>query len=238
MVDLKLIKPKNLWYAIGLIASDGNLSKDDRHIDITSKDRKYLYSVRKILGIKSKLGRKSRGSSKEKRYSALQFGDVNFYRYLVSLGLTQAKSLTLGKMKIEHKYFSDFLRGVIDGDGCISTWIHKTNLHRQWSLRVTSAAPIFINWLKNETESYFKVRGRLHTYYNRGYQKNPICILKFGKLAAKIILQQIYYKNAFCLNRKNLKCIKCLRDENKMINYGGVLCPGAGTGRQPRLKIE
>ena len=140
-------------------------------------------------------------------------------------------------MKIEHKYFPDFLRGVIDGDGCISTWVHKTNLHRQWSLRITSAAPIFIQWLKDETESYFKVTGRLHTYHYRGRQKNPICILKFGKLAAKVILQQVYYKKAFCLNRKNIKCIKCLRDENKMINYGGVLCPGVGTGRQPRLKI-
>ena len=27
-------------------------------------------------------------------------------------------------------------------------------------------------------------------------------------------------------------------DVNRMVNYGGVIGPGAETGRQPRLKIE
>jgi hypothetical protein len=80
---------------------------------------------------------------KEKIYSLLQFGDVKFYRYLLDIGLTQKKSLILGEVAINRNYFSDFLRGVIDGDGCISIWIHKTNEHRQWSLRIISAASLF-----------------------------------------------------------------------------------------------
>src|SRR3989344_4135028 len=132
MVDLKFIKPDHLWYIIGLIVTDGNLSKDGRHINITSKDEGYLLSIIKALGINNKIGKKSRGKSKEKIYSVLQFGDTKFYKYLLGIGLIQRKSLTLGEIKIKERYFTDFLRGIIDGDGCISTWIHKSNGLRQY----------------------------------------------------------------------------------------------------------
>ncbi len=237
MVDLKLVKPENLWYIIGLIATDGNLSKDGRHIEITSKNKNHLISVKRALGINIKISKKSRGGSKEKIYPRLQIGDVKFYKFLLDIGLMPRKSLTLGALKINRDYFPDFLRGIIDGDGCISTWIHRTNLNRQWSLRISSAAPLFINWLKKEIEKYFSVKGKLYKYKYKD-KKNNIYILKFGKLPAKIILERIYNENAICLSRKNKKCIACLRDENKMINYGNIIGSGAGIGRQPRLKIE
>ena len=238
MVDLKLVKPENLWYIIGLIATDGNLSKDGRHIEITSKIKNHLISVRHALRLKIKISKKSRASSKEKIYPRLQIGDIKFYKFLLDIGLTPRKSLTLRALKINRDYFSDFLRGIIDGDGCISTWIHRTNLNRQWSLRISSAAPLFIDWLKKEIEKYFHVKGRLYKYKYRN-KKNDIYILKFGKLSAKIILKHIYYnRKSITLDSKNKRRIMCLRDKNKMVNYGNVIGPGAGIGRQPRLKIE
>ena len=149
----------------------------------------------------------------------------------------QKKSLILGKVTINHDYFLDFLRGIIDGDGCISTWIHKTNTHRQWSLRITSAAPLFMRWIKEEIENYFDVKGRIYCYKYK-YKKNPIYILKFGKLATKIILSQIYTKDSLSLNRKNAKSAACLQDKNRMVNYGNIVGPGAVTGSQDGLKIR
>ena len=236
MVDLKLVRLSDLWYIIGLIVTDGNLSKDGRHINITSKDRRYLFAIKKALKLKNKIGRKTRGHSKEKIYSQLQFGDVKFYKFLVDIGLSPKKSLTLGKIGVDKNYFVDFLRGVIDGDGNISTWIHTSNKHRQWSLRIVSAAPVFAEWLKNEIEMYFKVSGKLYHHKYRG-KKNFINILKFGKLAAKVILQKTYYKKSFSLYRKSQQVSRCLQDKNRMINYRGILGPGAGTGLQNRLKI-
>lgn len=237
MVDLKYIQPEHLWYIIGLIATDGNLSKDGRHINITSKDRKFLFLVKKILKLKNKIGKKTREKSKEKIYSQLQFGDVKFYRFLEDIGLTKKKSLTMGVLKIDKIYFLDFLRGVIDGDGNISTWIHRTNLHRQWSLRIVSAAPLFIQWLKMEMENYFDVWGKLYCYKYKN-KSNPIYILKFGKLSAKVILKLVYYEDCLSLSRKYKNAAVCLQDKNKMINYGDILGPGAVIGSQPRLKIE
>jgi len=197
------------------LATDGHLSKDGRHFNITSKDREHLVKIRKALALKIRIGRKGNGSSKNKVYSQIQFGDVVLYKYLVSIGFVQKKSLNLGRININKKYFVDFLRGVIDGDGNISTWVHKTNLHRQWSLRITSAAPSFISWLKEEIESYFDVRGRLYGYKYK-QKKNPIYTLKFGKLVAKIILDQVYKNDCLSLNRKNAKSIRCLQDESRM----------------------
>ena len=134
MVNLGKVKPAHLWYIIGFIVTDGNLSKDGRHINITSKDREHLFLIRGALGLKSKIGRKGSGSQREKKYSQLQFSDAAFYRYLESIGIHAKKSLTLAKIDVVQQYFPDFLRGVIDGDGCICTWIHKSNTHRQWAL--------------------------------------------------------------------------------------------------------
>lgn len=238
MVDLKNIKKSNLWYIVGLIATDGNLSIDRRHINITSKDRRFLFSVRNALGLKNKIGLKTRSDSKDKIYSNFSFGDVNFYKFLLNIGMTPRKSLTMGSINVPKVYFKDFLRGVIDGDGCISTWIHKTNLYRQWSLRVTSAAPIFIAWLKNEIEDNFQVGGKLHKCEPKE-KPNPVYILKFGKMPTRVILEKIYYKGCLSLSRKHKKSALCLQDENKFVNYGQVLrSPGAVIGSQSGLKIR
>jgi hypothetical protein len=218
MINLSRVKPSNLWYTIGYIAADGSLSIDKRHIDITSKDRKHLYSIRNVLGLKNKIGRKTRSSEKEKVYSQLQIGDVAFYRYLESLGFIQKKSLTLGPIKVDMRFFADFLRGVIDGDGSITTWIHKTNSNRQWSLRIFSASFLFINWLNNLVNKYFNIKSKLYRRKEKG-KENPIYVLKFGKIMAIKILREIYYPGCIALGRKAIQAQECLQSGDKMINY-------------------
>lgn len=112
MVDLRYIKPSDLWYIIGLIVTDGNLSKDGRHICITSKDENLLKSVRASLNLNIKIGKKARDREQEKKYSILQFSDVVFYQYLLNIGLKPKKSLILEKISVPNIYFKDFLNGV------------------------------------------------------------------------------------------------------------------------------
>ncbi len=210
MVDFQKVRQSDFWYVVGYIATDGYLSVDGRHINITSKDRAHLYSIRKALQLKNKIGRKTRSIEKNKKYSQLQFGDINFFSYLENLGLTSKKSLTLGPINVKDGYFADFLRGVVDGDGSISTWIHRTNNHRQWSLRIFSASSSFIRWLESTIGEGFQVKGKLYTR-NEASKKNPIFILKYGKFAASKILKEIYYPNCLALERKLLKAQLCLQ---------------------------
>lgn len=220
-MNLNLVRPENLWYVVGLITTDGNLSSDGRHINITSKDRILLQKIKRALYLTNKIGRKTRGYDTEKKYSVLAFGDVTFYRYLVGIGLSPRKSLTLDSLQIPREYFPDFLRGVIDGDGSISMWIHKNNQHIQWCLRVTSAAPLFSNWLKKEIESYFSVYGKIYQYHFKN-KKNPINILKFGKIATKIILTKTYYPNCLALDRKLHQAMKCIVSSEGWGKYGAM----------------
>ncbi|PIP23436.1 MAG: hypothetical protein COX36_03420, partial [Candidatus Nealsonbacteria bacterium CG23_combo_of_CG06-09_8_20_14_all_38_19] len=55
-----------LAYIVGLLATDGSLSIDGRHIDFTSKDVQLLKTFKKCLGLKNKIGFKSSGFSKKK----------------------------------------------------------------------------------------------------------------------------------------------------------------------------
>lgn len=216
MVDLNKVKRSDLWYVIGYIATDGSLSIDGRHIIITSKDRAHLYSLRKALLLKNRIGRKARGYEIEKKYSQLQFGDINFYRYLISLGLTPNKSLTLGSLKIDNNFFIDFLRGVIDGDGNIATWVHKTNNHTQWCLRIYSASNSFIKWLNKEIGNEFGLESKVYLKKAIG-RKNYIYHLRFGKIAASKIFKEIYYIGSLSLERKFLRARLCLQHRSKSV---------------------
>jgi DNA-binding transcriptional regulator WhiA len=219
------------WYLVGLITSDGSLSKDERHISITSKDNNFLEQINKRYALELKVGIKSRGPDKNKKYYHLQIGSVTLYKELKMIGLTQNKSLTLGALQIDNKYFVDFLRGVIDGDGSISKWIHNVNKHEQWSLRIFTASKKFSEWLKKEIENTLQAHGRIHVA-KRKNRKNPIYVIKFGKVASKIILQQCYYVGSVALNRKLLLAVKCIQSENGWKKYKTMKCRSAGIGRQ------
>ena len=196
------ITGSNLWYLVGLITTDGCLCSDARHIDITSKDFQFLQAVKDTAGLTNKIGIKYNG--KKQRYFHIQIGNKNLYSFLLSIGLSQNKSLTLGALEIPSRYFVDFLRGVIDGDGSIRSWIHPTNKREQWSLRIYSGSKEFINWLSGTTEQLLKICGKIH-----GNARN-IWVLKYGKMAAKEIAEQCYYKNCFGLERKIKLAQECL----------------------------
>lgn len=211
------VKNADLWYIIGYIATDGYLSIDGRHINITSKDREHLYKIKSALNLENIIGRKYREKNDEKRFSQLQFGDIKFYKYLQKIGFTPKKSLTLGELNINNNFFNDFLRGVIDGDGNISTWINSNNYSRQWCLRVYSASERFIRWIDNKIYQEFGISGKLYSRKAKD-RINSIYLLKFGKISGSKILKRIYYDGCLSLERKLLQAKLCLQEANKMVN--------------------
>jgi len=68
----------------GLITSDGSLSKDRRHIDITSKDYEFLQDIKDIIGIKNKIGIKFGGKKKQKAFR-IQIANKHLYDFLLSV---------------------------------------------------------------------------------------------------------------------------------------------------------
>lgn len=202
----------NFAYAIGLIATDGCLYNDGRHISLTTKDIEQAKNFKKCLGLEVKIGLKGSGSSKEKIYHHVQFGDVLFYKFLYSIGLTSRKSLTMGKLSIPREYFFDFLRGSFDGDGCFySYWDPRWRSSHMFYFEFVSASKKHIDWLRMQLHNEVGIKGHIvQDGKKRAFQ------LKYAKKEAMEIIKKMYYtKTVVCLSRKRVKIEKALRVEKQ-----------------------
>lgn len=197
-------------YAIGLLVTDGCLYKDGRHISLTTKDIEQAENFKKCLGLSVKIGSKYSGF-KGVCYH-VQFGDVIFFEFLVSIGITPAKSKTIGKIDIPDEYFFDYLRGCFDGDGCFySYWDPRWKSSHMFYIEFASASNKHIIWLQKEIEDKIKIKGSIKS------TKNQAClILRYAKKESLEIIENMYYNpRVVCLARKLTKVKKALIVERK-----------------------
>ena len=193
-------------YAIGLLTTDGSLSIDGRHMNLTSKDRELIEIFKTCLGLKNKIGRKMRKRGGEKRYFQLQFGDVYFYRFLLKLGLTPNKSKTLSEIYIPKQYFFDFLRGHFDGDGTFySYWDPRWKSSFMFYTVFTSASRSHILWLRRKIREQLSINGHITKD-----KKKTLYQLKYAKWESLKLLEKLYVHSRVYLPRKYLKITKAL----------------------------
>lgn len=153
-----------------------------------SKDLELIKTFNGCLGIKPKICLKKSGFAPNKKYYYVQFGDKNFYKFLLTIGLTPAKSKTLGKLVIPTEYFFDFLRGCFDGDGSFySYWDKRWASSFLFYLSFVSASLNFINWLRWEINKLSSVKGHLGKMYRGAYQ------LKYAKQEANVVIKRMYH---------------------------------------------
>lgn len=91
-------------YAIGLIASDGNISKDEKYIIFKSAEEELAKKFKTALNVKNKLTMIARGGEKRKKYFQLQIGDKIFCKFLNGLGITSAKSKTIQSVNVPNNF--------------------------------------------------------------------------------------------------------------------------------------
>lgn len=220
------LNPNYQWYLAGLITSDGCLYNDGRHINITSAERDYLELVKFLCLLPHKINRKYNGQGKP-AYQ-IQIGSVSYFRFLSSIGLMPNKSKKLAVIDVPEEYFCEFLRGVIDGDGCIRRWIHTNNGKEQWSLRIYSGSLAFVEWLHQRIASQLGAMGRISR------EKTDVYVLKFGKMAGIRICRKCYIESDSFLHLKR----KYLLAHAMVTTKGGwsqsktVVSPGGGIGRR------
>jgi hypothetical protein len=185
-----------LAYIIGIIATDGNLSIDGRHIVITSKDEELLLKIKTSLFLTCMIG--ERNSNTGKMYYVLQIGDKNFYTFLLELGISPAKSKTIQKVKIPKKYFFHFLRGCIDGDGNIDIFYHRESNHPQLRIRLASASKAFLEWIHSEIKKESTIQGGwIYSQKEKSWH-----VLTYGKKDSIILLKKSYENSTIFLERK------------------------------------
>lgn len=145
---------ENFAYAIGLICSDGCVYNNNRHVSLTSLDIEQLHNFNKALNIDVKISTKKGAGGTSCTH--IQFSDSLFHTFLISIGITPAKSQTIGVVKIPRKYFFDFFRGCFDGDGSFYSYYDKRwKSSFMFYFTLASASPIFLGWIRDELEKSF-----------------------------------------------------------------------------------
>jgi len=204
----KQSSPRCRWtpevaYAVGLIASDGCLSADGRHIVFTSVDRELVETFKRCLGLQNKIAPASPGGYSKRPIYRVQFGDTAFYDWLLEIGLMPNKTLALGELTVPDEYFADFLRGYLDGDGCIQTYMDTYNMfksekyvYQRLFVRFFSGSQEYLQWLKDRLQQLMGTRGAILNH--RGAWE-----LRFAKKDSLKLLHWMYYSPDIpCLERK------------------------------------
>ena len=192
-------------YVAGVIASDGCLSNNGRHLNVTSTDMEMLENVRKILDLRVKIGTKRNGFGGFGNF--IQFGDVSLYDFLLKAGITPAKSKTILKVDVPDLYYGDFLRGLFDGDGTVyGYWDPRWRSSFMYYVGFISASINFLHWISATNERLVK------TSPGKISQMSRASVLRYAKSDSQKLFNLMYKNfNAPCLNRKRAKFVDFLK---------------------------
>ena len=205
----------NLAWTVGLIATDGNLSGDGRHLSVVSKDRDLLETLRMCLNLGVAITPHSGGHG----HWALrvQWGDRHFYDWLVGIGLTPAKSLTLRPLAVPDAVFADFLRGCVDGDGSVTVYVDRYNTYKseryvyeRLYVSLVSGSRGFLDWIQATVHRLFSLSGSITERRVEG--KHSFWTLRYAKSESIELLRWVYYSPTVpCLMRKRATAEPFLR---------------------------
>ena len=197
-------------YWLGFICADGNVSLKRNKISLDSSelDEEHLRSYIKYLNFNVSLLKQY-----NKKYNLFEckvcFSSQEVKEYLISLGITPQKSKTL---KVNFPITWDFLRGVIDGDGCIRK-INKNGV----SIQIVTASKNFKDQINNfllDNTINHKINYRNNIYYIEILRKNDV-FKCFNNLYqnATIYLKRKYVKfGSFVEKFTNENAAKSVKD--------------------------
>ena len=206
--DDRMMWSPEFAYAVGLVASDGNLQANVNEVRLASTDRQIIDLYCHCLGIRphdidaSEWGNRSatpvhvrveRRPPYKEQYHII-FSDYVYRRRLEQIGLTPDKSCTLGPLQVPDPFFRDFLRGEFDGDGC---WSVARRLKHSALLGIfTSGSPAYLGWLQ---EGIRRLAGIANGHIVR-------IDLRYQGESAEQLGQFMYYTPGVpCLARKHTK---------------------------------
>jgi hypothetical protein len=224
-------------YALGLMATDGNLGRRKGQLSLVSKDLDQIETLRRCLRLEAKI---SRVRSSTGFLHKVQWHDRGLYDWFLSVGLTPAKSRTPGPLTVPDKH-ADFFRGCIDGDRCVLGYTdryHATKspsyVYERLYVSLVSANRPFLEWIRASTRRLVGVSGAVHN--SGGKRQRPIWALRYAKRESLRLLGWMYYDPAVpCVARQRLKAegflsvVHCPRQRQ-----GPGWCNGSHAG----LKIQ
>jgi hypothetical protein len=209
-------RARSIWspetaYVVGLIATDGNLSRRRYGLALSSNDVDLLETARRCLQLTNSITRYTNS-----RCYHIQWRDRRFYDWLVDIGLTPAKSLTLGALAVPDEYFADFFRGCIDGDGTVLVYTDRYHtakkeryVYERLYVSLVSASRPFLDWMRARIRTAVGVDGFIDERRKEG--QRSLWRLRYAKADSIRLIGWMYYApNVPCLARKRAKAERFL----------------------------
>jgi hypothetical protein len=185
-----------LAYAAGLAATDGNLSRDRRHLTFDSSDAELVELFLQCVGRPISYGPQPTRTGGIVYRAA--FSDVELYRWLLAIGLTPAKSLTLGGIDVPDAFLLPVVRGLLDGDGSVVNFVHAPTKrlypnyrYERLAAQFNSASRPHLEWLRGRLEPILGTRGYVEVTPPKP-PKHEFNVLRYGKYASIKLFTLLY----------------------------------------------
>jgi hypothetical protein len=184
-----------LAYAVGLLATDG-CQTDGRHLAFPSADRELVEILLSCLGKTNKIAEISTRTGGV--VYKTQIGDVLLCKWLLTVGVTPRKSLTIGPLNVPDEYLLECARGLLDGDGDITNFIHAATKRTYPDYRYerivvgfNSASRTHLEWLRGKLEPLVGAPGWL-TVKPATADRHEFVTLRYGKRDGLRLLPLLY----------------------------------------------
>jgi intein-encoded DNA endonuclease-like protein len=202
-------------YWLGFLSADGHLVENTAiTVNLKESDKNHLEKLAKALesSVKPKLREKT------KSYN-INFCSKILTQDLFHLGFTHNKSQTQFFPNIDSKYYKDFIRGILDGDGSIQNYIrnrtHKPSKYSE-SYEQHEIIVTFSGTLSMMESISGIIDSQLNLYKRKVYvkSKSGFSEIKYsGGNQCKAILHWLYDDNLISLDRKQQKVKEILNED-------------------------
>lgn len=142
-------------YWLGFIAADGCVDKKEFRLHLSERDIKHLNKFKSTIQSTHPIHRTANKSA------TFIIGNKKIVKDLTALGIVHRKTFTLEYPFIPQKLNRHFIRGVFDGDGCITNV--KNRQSKRWS--IYTASEKFKNQLVNIIKQEAGVAPKVYAQY-------------------------------------------------------------------------
>ena len=196
-----IIDTEEKAYWLGFLYADGNISSEGNRLEVrlSIKDLEHLEKFRKFLNLSTEI---RTGICNGNGFCHLSIRNKHLWHTLYNLGCVPAKSLivTFPKRSFfnDIKLVLDFIRGYVDGDGCLCYYYSNNGCIRtQLDLVGTKKFLITVN-------NIFNNKGHIRNKSCKNWE-NKAYSLRFSDLPSRKIARILYEHATIYLTRKYKK---------------------------------
>lgn len=195
-------------YFLGFIVADGSVNSISNIIQITQKEPDILYEFKNFIEYEGELMK-----SKSRNVFDIKISSSKMKSDLLNLGISPNKTMSVDYPLIPENLQNHFMRGVFDGDGCISIHHDKRDNSDRGQVNICSGSFNFINKYVDNMVKYCGVKKN-----NIRQPKGTYYVVDWGGLSDVERIFEFLYKDASIFLKRKKETYDKVMSINKTKN--------------------